>query len=304
MKKFDTAGLELSDLRTLLAIVELGTVSRAADRLGMTQSALSYRLQGMRQRFGDALFVRVGHRMSPTPLAGQLAEPALQVMRIVETEIGGLTKFDPQATDREFRIGVNEIGAITLVPRLVRELARRAPAARLLPIQVRMDSLSADLESGRMDIAAGHFPQSDTRLFQQALYKREYTCIVRVDHPGVGTSLTLKAFNAAPQVRMTSSPNTMAWADDNLRTRGGPYGLRMNTQHLAAVPFIVAASDFVAIVPLEIYELFRPIARIKRVRLPRTIPKVQICQYWHPKFAGDPAIKFLRELVFEVGREN
>jgi DNA-binding transcriptional LysR family regulator len=118
MKPVYSAVPELNDLRTLLAVLHDGTLTRAAQRLGVTQSALSYQLERMRQRFADPLFVRVGNRMAPTPFTQQMAEPAARVLRIVEKEIAGMHSFDPAATDREFRIGLNEIGAITLLPRL------------------------------------------------------------------------------------------------------------------------------------------------------------------------------------------
>ncbi len=304
MKKFDKSAPQLADLQAIVTVIEEGTVTRAAQRLDMTQSALSYHLERMRKRFADPLFVRVGHRMAPTPFAQRLAEPAGRVLRIMDAEIGGLTSFEPARTDREFRIGVNEIGAIALVPRLVAELARRAPLSRLLPVQVRADVMASALEAGDMDVAAGHFAPSDTRLYQQLLYYREYVCVARIDHPQVGRSLSLGEFNRLPQVRTHSAPDTMAWADKNLRGVRSTPGLRMLTQHFAAVPFIVAASDFIAIIPQEIYELFKPIAPIKKVRLPLPIPRIDIHQYWHPRLASDPAIKFFRELVYEVAREG
>lgn len=95
MNNPDNQDPQIADLRAVLALIEDGTVTRAARRLGLTQSALSYHLDRMRKRFADPLFVRVGNRMAPTPFAQGLAEPAARVLRIVETEIAGLARFDP-----------------------------------------------------------------------------------------------------------------------------------------------------------------------------------------------------------------
>jgi DNA-binding transcriptional LysR family regulator len=302
MKKFDSRAPQVADLRAVLALLHERTVTRASQRLGLTQSALSYQLERMRRRFADPLFVRVGNRMSPTPLAIALAEPASRALRILENEIAALARFDPATTTREFRIGVNEIGAITMVPRLVRRLSAVAPHARLAPVQVDPESMTGALESGAMDVVGGHFPNSFGGLLQQLLYKRDYVCVARRDHPRIGASMSMREFGLAPQVHTAAVPTMRAWLDAQLRKRGLESGPRMMTHHVAAIPFIVASSDHVAMIPREVFELFAPIAPLKMVRLPVPIPSVAIHQYWHPRVASDPAVKFFREQVLAAAR--
>lgn len=303
MNKFDDQQPELADLKAVMALMEHGTVTRAAQTLGTSQSALSYQLDRMRKRFGDALFVRIGNRMAATPFTQRLAEPAARVLRIMETEIGGLQSFDASTTTREFRVGMNELGAITLVPRLVRRLAEVAPHAMISPIQLGSETLSAALESGQLDMAIGFFATSDPRLFQQRLYQRDYVCIARRDHPQVGQSLSWQAFSLARKVHTSAIPITTGWLETQLRKASFAPNVTMGIQHIAAIPFIVNASDMVAIVPRELYELFSPLLELKTVRLPKAIPAITIRQYWHPRIASDPSVKFLRELVYAVARE-
>lgn len=297
MKQRDEPELQLADLKAVLALLRDGTVTRAAQSLGLTQSTLSHQLDRMRARFGDRLFVRVGNRMAPTPFAQQLAEPAARVLRIVEVEIAGPATFDPASTEREFRIGVNEVGAITLVPRLMRLLSAAAPAARLSPVRVDTDTMAAALESGAMDVAAGHFPHAPGGLLQQLLFRRDYVCVARRDHPRIGASMSLGEFARTPQVHTPAAPTVGAWLDARLRQHGLPIAEQMTTEHVAAIPFIVAAGEHVAVIPRELFDLFRPIAAVKTVKLPFAIPAISIHQYWHPRVAGDPAVKFFRELV-------
>lgn len=303
MNKFDDQQPELADLKAVMALMEHGTVTRAAQTLGTSQSALSYQLDRMRKRFGDALFVRIGNRMAATPFTQRLAEPATRVLRIMETEIGGLQSFDASTTTREFRVGMNELGAITLVPRLVRRLAEVAPHAMISPIQLGSETLSAALESGQLDMAIGFFATSDPRLFQQRLYQRDYVCIARRDHPQVGQSLSWQAFSLARKVHTSAIPITTGWLETQLRKASFAPNVTMGIQHIAAIPFIVNASDMVAIVPRELYELFSPLLELKTVRLPKAIPAITIRQYWHPRIASDPSVKFFRELVYAVARE-
>ncbi|CAN5377855.1 LysR family transcriptional regulator [soil metagenome] len=302
MKYFDPREPQLSDLRAVLAVVQDGTVTRAAQTLGVTQSALSYTVDRMRKRFGDPLFVRVGNRMAPTPFAERLAEAATRVLRIVETEVAALARFDPSTTTREFRLGVNELGAMTMVPKLVSQLARIAPGARLVPALVDTPRLSQSLERGEIDLAAGYFPSVDGSLFQQLLYRRDYVCVARKNHPTIGASMSLEQFCEIPQVQM-NVPTTLSWLDAQLRKQNLRPLVGMSSQHVAAIPFIVAASDMVAIIPRELYELFLPISAIKRVQLPLQIPSLDVHQCWHARLAGDPAIAFLREQLYTATRD-
>lgn len=298
MKEFDDHQPQLSDLKTVLMLLKDGTVTRAAQSLGMSQSALSYQLDRMRSRFADPLFVRVGNRMSPTPFAQRLAGPAARVMQIVDTEIAGLASFDPATTEREFRIGLNELGAITLLPKLVLRLTELAPHARLTPVTVDAATVLHALDSGDMDIAAGHFPQTHDLLLQQLLYERDYVCMVRRDHPHVGDSMTMREFSQIPSIDTPASPVTRAWLDAELSRRGLQIKVQMSVRHVSAIPFVVAACDCVAVIPREVFDIFSPIAAVRTVKLPIDIPPIQIHQYWHPRVGSDAAIKFFRELVF------
>lgn len=302
MKKNDR-DLQLSDLRAVLAVAEIGTVTRASERLGLSQSALSYKLEKLRRHFNDPLFVRVGNRMAPTPLATQLTEPVAQVLRIVETDMRSQARVDPATTDRVFRIGVNEIGAIVLLPRLVRRLSEIAPRARITQLRVEPEQLADALQSGEMDLAAGYVPNADRNLKQRLLYRRDYVCIASRHHPRVGRRIGFEAFFREGQIHSPGIPLTNAWLATQLRKAGVPPPSVMHTNNVAAIPFIVAASDMLALIPREVYELFLPIAAIKLVSIPVSAPAIAVHEYWHPRMAKDPANLFFRDFVHRVAKE-
>lgn len=304
MNKFDMQLPQTSDLQAIVALHRDGTVSQAARQLGVSQSALSYTLDRMRKHFDDPLFVRVGNRMMATPFALQLQDPAGRVLRILQTEIADAKRFDPATTTRDFRLAVNEIGAITMVPKLMRPFAAQAPHARLSPVQIAKENMAAALESGDVDIVAGYVPDMAGDLLQQRLFSRSYVCIARGDHPEIGSAMTLEELARHPQVQTKSTPTTISWLETQLRGKAPGASKHVLSQHIAAVPFIVAASDFIAIIPQEVYELFRPITGVKAVNLPLQIPPVAIHQYWHSRLAADPAVRFLRELICQTMQEG
>jgi DNA-binding transcriptional LysR family regulator len=302
IKNFDS-DLQLGDLRALLALKEIGTVTRAAEQLGLSQSALSYQLERTRQQLGDPLFVRVGNRMVATPRVDRIAAAAAQVLRIVDTEIRGEPHFDPSTSEREFRISVNEIGAIILVPKVMRHLARSAPRARLLQSHVDPSRLTEDLESGAIDLTAGHVEPVDQNLVRRLLYRRDYVCIAAEQHPRIRQSIGLRQLSTERLLQNPGIPLMNQWLRERIEQSGYPVQPPLLTQHVAAIPFIVAQSDLIAIVPREVFELFRPIAPIKVVRLPMKVPPIEVHQYWHPRMNGDPGHRFFRELVYQAARE-
>jgi DNA-binding transcriptional LysR family regulator len=295
---------QISDLRALMALIKDGTVTSAAATLGVTQSTLSYQLDGMRKRFVDQLFVRIGNRMSPTPFALKLVDPASRVLRIMDTEIADLSGFDPTTTEREFRLGVNEIGAMTMVPKLMRTLAKVAPKAKLVQMNLNPANMMAMLESGEMDVAAGHIAYSNENLIQRLLYKRDYAFVARVGHPRIGATLSWRQLSREGQLLCPLIPATNSWLGEQLKKAGFTTGPIMTTQHVSAIPFIVAASDLVAIVPREAFLLLSPAASLRDVRLPRAIPPIAIHQYWHPLMASDPAVRFFRDLIYTCAHEE
>lgn len=297
------ASLRLSDLRIIRVLLQEGTVTAAAQRLRIGQPSLSYALERMRSRVGDALFVRSGNRMAPTPLAERLEAVAKRVLTVLDDELAELSTFDPASTRREFRLGVNEMGAITIVPKVVSILAARAPLARLLPVQGDSSSFAAALESGHIELAAGHFRQPPGHLRQQLVLKREYVCIARREHPIIGARMTLRQFARAPQIHTTTAPAMHAAIAAQLAKHGLESTMAMTSPHLASVPFIVALSDLIAVIPRGVFDLFWPVAAIKMVEVPMKIPAIDIRQYWHPRLDRDPASRFLREVVSEAARD-
>ncbi|HSV79934.1 MAG TPA: LysR family transcriptional regulator [Ramlibacter sp.] len=297
------ASLRLSDLRLIRVLLQEGTVTAAAQRLRIGQSSLSYALERMRSRVGDALFVRSGNGMVPTPLAERLDAVAARVLTVLDDELAELSSFDPATTRREFRLGVNEMGAITIVPKVVALLAQRAPHARLAPVHGDAASFAPALESGQIELACAHFPQPPGHLRQLLVMTREYVCIARREHPTIGARMTLRQFAQAPQVHTAVAPVTHATIEAQLARQGLRPTVAMSTPHLSSVPFIVALSDLIAVIPRGVFELFWPVAAIKQVEVPMRMPSIDICQYWHPRLDKDPAARFLREVVAEAARD-
>lgn len=294
----------LDFLLIIEAVLAHKTITRAAEHLGTSQSALSHALVRLRQRFNDPLFVRTGNVMQPTPLVASFTQPLETSLALIRNEILGAARFDPATSQRVFRICVSEIGAVLLVPRLLRLLQQRAPHAALRPMPVPIAEIPAALESGAIDLALGPYDSLRTTLFQQQLLTRSYQAIVRAGHPTIGNRMTLRQLHATPQVRCSTGTKINEWFDDHFAKEGlTPPPIALETPYIMAVGNIVGASDWIALVSQDLVQTMQAMAPLRVVELPFSLPKFTVRQYWHRRFKNDDANRFLRTLVYDALHE-
>lgn len=282
------------------AVYKHRSVTRAAQSLGISQSAMSHALNKLRIRFRDPLFVRTGTEMHPTPLAEKFAEPIARALAIIQADIINAAGFDPDTTTRTFTICVSEVGAIAMVPRILKRLRQVAPYARLAPRSLAPDAISNALESGKADLAVGYFPMLKASTYQQALCKRTYVGIVRADHPSVGEVLTLGQLYQIPMIRTSSIHAINTLLDAHMAQHGVQPVIALETSYVMALAFLTADSDWLALIPEELVATMQTLAPVRAVRIPLELPQIAIKQHWHQRYKDDEANRFLRKAVYEA----
>jgi DNA-binding transcriptional LysR family regulator len=293
----------LDFLLIIEAILEHKTITRAAEHLGMSQSALSHALVRLRGRFGDSLFVRAGSVMQPTPLAQVFAEPLKRSLAIIRNEILQATVFDPKTTRRTFKIAVSEIGALLLVPKILEVLRARAPDASLAPLQIPLGQLGADLENGNVDLAVGHMPELSDSFFQQRLMGRNYVAIINTRHPTIGARMTPREFQQTPIVCCTAAAAVNDIVKLHLAKQGVAQRVALETPHVMALAGIVGATEWMAFVPEELLATMSHLAPVRRVEVPMPAPRLDLKQHWHRRYGDDAAHRFLRSVVYDAVHE-
>jgi DNA-binding transcriptional LysR family regulator len=285
------------------AVLQHKTITRAAEHLGISQPALSHALERLRQRFGDPLFVRSGGLMQPTPFVTRLADPLQRALGIVRSEILGSAGFQPETTERVFKVAVTEIGAFVLVPRILQVLRARAPRASLAPLDVARTALAAGLESGAVDIAVGHFPELKAGIYQQQLATRSYAAIVSTAHPTVKARMTARQFQQLPIVRCSAAGVINEIVERHFADQGLEQQVALETQHIMAVASIVGSTDWMAFVPDELVAPMGRIAPVRKVEVPMPTPQLALRQHWHRRFHADAANQFLRSVIHAAVHE-
>lgn len=297
METIETA-FDLNLLRVLAALDRSGNVSRAAEALGMSQSGFSTALARLRTRFGDQLFVRTANGMEPTPRARQMIETAHAVLSQVQQSILAPPVFDPATSHTEFRLAMADVAEIVFMPRLLRHLQTHAPFARVSCGPMLTPQLVDAMEAGSVDLALGYFPDLGAQaFFHQRLYTHTYACMMRSDHPLVGSRLTEKSYAAAGHAVVSSPSRSTVLFEQFLQNRGIERRIVLTTPHHLSLPAILAQSDLIATVPLAAGARFAELGGIELIRLPFKPPSFAVQQNWHRLFNQEPRNRWLRQQV-------
>lgn len=288
---------DLNFLYVLHALFEERSVSRAGDRLGLTQPAVSHALGKLRDTFRDDLFVRAGATMAPTPVGERIALASARILATIQQDIWESQSFDPASTSRVFSICLSDMGVFALLPRLLSALSAEAPNATLKPIQLPSIQLAAALEDGEIDLAIGYLGKLGQNLYQQTLFHRELVGIIRAGRAGGETAMTLQQFIDSRHVIADTLSLTNKLLEKELRQNGARLKVGVHVPYLLGVPSVVASSDFIAAVPSELAELFARFADIRTFDLPVKIPHLTVKQFWHARHHNDAGHRWLRELV-------
>ncbi|MFC6520667.1 LysR family transcriptional regulator [Undibacterium arcticum] len=271
-------------------------MSRAADRLGLTQPAVSHALARLRTLFQDDLFVRAGAVMAPTPTGERIALGALHALEVIQQDIWDAKAFDALTTTRTFSVCLSDMGMIVLLPRLLAALRERAPHAALKPIQVPSLELASALQDGAIDLAIGYLGKMGDSLYQQALFRRSLVGIVRKGKRKKPV-MTLEQFIESRHVLAGTLALSNQLLEDELRQLGAQLKVGVSVPYLLTVPSLVATSDFIACVPSELAELFSRLADIQMFELPVRLPDLTVKQFWHARYHNDTAHRWFRGLV-------
>jgi DNA-binding transcriptional LysR family regulator len=301
----DIRDLNLNLLLVLDTLFEEGTLTRAAQRLRLSQPTMSASLSKLRQALGDELFVRVNGVMQPTARAISLRPAVASVLKTIRVEIPSQSAFDPASETGVITLSLSDIGELEFLPKLLGRLSCEAPGVTLRTVVQRPHKLSLAMDLGEVDLAIGYFPDLVTSSFkQQSLFRHRSACLVRRDHPSIGPDMTLEDYLSARHIAIAQEGRTQDVVELGLSARGLHRNIGLQISHFVSVPFLVARSDLVATIPRPLAVKFASICDLIIVEPPFPIPLIEIKQLWHKRFDGHPRLRWLRQLVAEISQNQ
>lgn len=292
--------IDLNLLAVFQEVYRERQISRAARRLGLTQSAVSNALARLRKTFADELFVRTGSGMQPTPFAEQVAGPVGAAMAQVALALNQRSQFDPATSTRRFVLAMTDVGEVHFMPALTERCRAVAPHVQLSSVRAGSVALKEELESGRVDLAVGPFDNISEALYQRLLFRQPYVSMFRKGHPLGRGKVTLERFARAEHLLVDATDSPYDRINQLLEQAGVGQSSRFRVPHFTAVPYIVSASELVVTVPLKLAERAAQPFGLKWIVPPLDLPMLQTNLFWHRRFNQDPGNQWLRALVAEV----
>jgi DNA-binding transcriptional LysR family regulator len=291
--------LDLNLLRIFDAVYEHRNVSRAAEQLNLSQPAVSHGLTRLRLLLGDALFVRTGGGVRPTPRAEQLAQAVQHALRTLQQALAEPGGFVPERSTKTFRLHMSDFGEGVFLPGLMQSLGRAAPGVRIETHQLAYGQIQDALDAGRIDLAIGYLPGVDG-LEQQPLLHDRYVALVRAAHPLEGAAPAADVLRRLDYIVVRQHTETVRL----LQLLGLDDRVRLSIPHFMAISAILAETDLAVIVPQHTALGFvQRGAALRILELEPGQADFSVALHWSRRWRDDPALRWLRGLIIERYRE-
>ncbi|MEE4120330.1 MAG: LysR family transcriptional regulator [Paracoccaceae bacterium] len=290
---------DLNLLVIFRAIMNRGSISGAAEEVGLSPSAVSHALGRLRIMLNDELFFRTSEGVAPTDRARDLSADIERGLGFISTAIAQQHRFVPAEATRVFTIQVADYVSGFLLPRLVRRLQAEAPGVwiDILPFSVSSDSVW-DRVDMQVRLTPGRLQPEMVR--SQRLLADDIVVLMRPDHPRAGDAMTAELYAALPHVKLSQSATGTTVIDDVLAARGLKRDLPMTVASWSDIPGIVANSDLIAIAPRRLLSLDPRLAHLKAAPLPleEVVFSFDLC--WDHRTEREPGQKWLRGVISEI----
>lgn len=292
----DIRTLDLNLLKALDALLDERSVTRAADRLALTQPAVSGMLTRLRDCFDDPLFTRTQRGIVPTVRALELAAPIKQILSEVNVLLQPKA-FDPSRAEMTFTLAATDYALRAVVVPFMAALRQQAPGIRVSVVPVVYDQVKLQMERGEVDVALLTPDSTPAELHSRALFDEEYVCLIREDHPAATEEhLSLETFCSLDHALVSyQGGHFHGVTDDALATLGYKRRVTLSVSSFLVLPEILRVSDLIAVVPRR---LAVNMQGLKIMNPPLTLAGFTKSVAWHERTHRDAGYRWLRNVLF------
>ncbi|MBX9931720.1 MAG: LysR family transcriptional regulator [Methylobacterium sp.] len=295
---------DLNLLPIFTALMEERSVTRAAERLGMTQPALSNALARLRTTMQDQLFIRTRYGIQPTPIALELAPVVADALARIDDAVLGQQGFDPAAAERLLTIAPNGYAEFVLAPAIVARLGEVAPGIQLRLTPYGNDLVETGIVSGTTALVLGRVIDPPDNLVVQHLMDDGFACVVRAHHPTIGDTLSRKQFEQLKHVNVLPPGRLRAGLFEALDRQELRRDVAVSVSSFLAVPEVIAVTDYCATLPRLICRRLANDPRLRVVPAPVDLGTFPVEMAWHVRYRHDPAHRWLRALIADVAKNS
>lgn len=288
-------GLDLNLLPVFEAVYSEGGITRASERLNLTQPAVSNALTRLRAALGDPLFVRSARGMAPTPAAQAMIGPVREALGRLRS---GLDRqaFDPATSQRVFSIAVGDIAAAAIIPVLARMLEKEKATVSFNWQQVARPDIPGEFVAGRLELAMDIPALARPELDSVRLFSDRYVCALRQGHSCADGKFTLANFLALRHITVSSRRTGRGVVDVALGRIGKRIAPAMRMPHFQPAFHAVMASDLALVAPVSLARRYDVAIR----ELPMETPELDLMLFWRRDAAGDAGLAWARDRILEA----
>ncbi|WP_343525439.1 LysR family transcriptional regulator [Sphingomonas sp.] len=293
-------GLDLNLVVALHALLELRSVSAAAERLHITQPAMSAALARLRVYFGDDLVVLVGRRMIPTPFAEELRSRMEALVREADRFVGSTTGFEPAISERRFRIATSDYIMVVVIAPLLARLEQEAPGVKI-DVFPTGPEVHERLNRGELDLIVGPEVFLAPGLPRRALFVERHVLLGWRHNPLFARTMTLDDFLAAGHVAVRIGMDRQySFAERHLEAYAERRRVEVTTTNFSSVPHMLVGTHRIAVLQERLVAVFSASLPLVSQPLPFDIPLLNELVQYHPTRGSDPGIEWLVRRMREV----
>lgn len=304
--------IDLNLLVYLDVLLREGSVTKAAQQLGITQPAMSNGLRRLRELFNDPLLVRTSDGMTATERARELQPVIRKALGELEVALQPQQEFDSRFSNRVFRIMVSDYAESTLVPELVNRLRTEAPDI-ILDVLTPSDVTFKDVEAGKVDMAINRFDDMPQSFHQMTLWQDDFVCLINPNHPDVDR-FDLRAYLTSKHIWVSKTgmgagvgidPDKvirLGWVDNALAKLGHKRKISVFTRHYQMPALLALNNDLVVTLPRKVADMQAASASLVIKTPPFSIPPFELKMAWSPLLQHHPAHRWLRRTIVEVAQ--
>jgi DNA-binding transcriptional LysR family regulator len=307
------AKIDLNLLVYFDVLLREGSVTRAANQMGITQPAMSNGLKRLRDLFKDPLLVRTSAGMTPTTRALELKPVVRKALGELEASIQPEIEFSPQTSTRTFRIMTSDYAESTILLGVIGKLSVHAPNITL-DLITPSDVTFHDVDHGKVDMAINRFDELPSSFHQKTIWHDTFSCVINVEHPQAA-HFTLADYLASQHVWVSKTgfgigvgidPNEvqkLGWVDEALSKIGKQRDIRVFTRHYHAALQIAKTQSLVVTLPTKVAEIFAHDTSVRVMPPPFDIPPIALKMAWSGLLHHDAGHIWLRRLISKVAQE-
>jgi DNA-binding transcriptional LysR family regulator len=297
--------LDLHHLMVLNLLLQEFSVIKVAAKVNQSQPAISRMLRRLRDVLGDELLVRSGSKLVPTEWALAIRTPLREIMaHVSRIEID--THFDPETTEREFKIACADCIETSLLPSIIAKLISVGPRIR---VKLRLIDPAYDvpraLEEGELDLAIDNSPHPPDQLMISTLYSDEVVCMMRVDHPLANSErISLAAYLSVQHLAPHPSSRQLGPIDGELARIGYKRNIAATVPEFNMAPYVLTRTDLIFTTGRMFAEHYARILPLRIVPAPPELPRMKFYQLWHERSHISVSHVWLRQQVLDVVRQH